>query len=261
MIRGLLQDNQFPGTSAGTRVTAAPGPAPACRPQDSCERDCKWLPPQPNKYRAAARETWLLEVATRSVGLLWVNPQRQCVLAGESWELGHEEAWLRQSPIYLESWAVREDRPFLVCSSRIEQKEFHRKKKWKKETLRSSLWNSPAEATPSSSPHTCTALHHWCGKAPRRVRTVSTLEGPRAHIPSTRESAHHRKPCPCTSTPEESMDPNLWDQRLLGNWAGGWPSAAEKWRRAKLSPSQLAEAKKTTKTVLTSFKPAGGFFF
>ena len=29
MVRGLLQDNKVPGTSVGTRVTAAPGPAPA----------------------------------------------------------------------------------------------------------------------------------------------------------------------------------------------------------------------------------------
>ena len=37
MVRGLLQDKKIPGTSVGTRVTAAPGPRPLGLPQDSWE--------------------------------------------------------------------------------------------------------------------------------------------------------------------------------------------------------------------------------
>ena len=38
MVRGLLQDKKFPGTSVGTMATAAPGPHPPGLPQDSSER-------------------------------------------------------------------------------------------------------------------------------------------------------------------------------------------------------------------------------
>ena len=79
-------------------------------------------------------------------------------------------------------------------------------------------------------------------EAPGRVRTT---EGP--HTP--------------TGSPEESAHLNLWDQRLLGNWAGGWPSADQELRKAKLSPPQLAADKKTRKTALARLKPAGGFSF
>ena len=37
MVRGLPQDKKVPGTSVGTRVTAAPGPRPLGLPQDSWE--------------------------------------------------------------------------------------------------------------------------------------------------------------------------------------------------------------------------------
>ena len=37
-VRGLLQDKQVPGTSAGTRTTAALGLTPLGLPQDSWER-------------------------------------------------------------------------------------------------------------------------------------------------------------------------------------------------------------------------------
>ena len=44
---------------------------------------------------------------------------------------------------------MREDRPFLVWSGRIEQEDFPQKKK----ALRGTLGNSPAAAGPVSSPH------------------------------------------------------------------------------------------------------------
>ena len=37
-VRGLLQDKKVPGTNAGTRAAAAPGPPVLGLPQDSCER-------------------------------------------------------------------------------------------------------------------------------------------------------------------------------------------------------------------------------
>ena len=37
-VRGLLQDKKVPGTNAGTRVAAAPGPPMWGLPQDSWER-------------------------------------------------------------------------------------------------------------------------------------------------------------------------------------------------------------------------------
>ena len=53
------------------------------------------------------------------------------------------------------------------------------------------------------------------------------------------------------------MPPNLRDQRLLGNWAGGWRSADQEWRRAPLS---LLQPKRPAK-LAASLKPAGDFFF
>ena len=46
---GLLQDKNVPGTSTGTRVTAAPGPRLLGLPQDSWERVKVILPPLPSK--------------------------------------------------------------------------------------------------------------------------------------------------------------------------------------------------------------------
>ena len=37
-VRGLLQDKKVPGTNAGTRAAAAPGPPVQGLPQDSWER-------------------------------------------------------------------------------------------------------------------------------------------------------------------------------------------------------------------------------
>ena len=37
-VRGLLQNKKVPGTSAGTREAAAPGPCPQDLPQDNWER-------------------------------------------------------------------------------------------------------------------------------------------------------------------------------------------------------------------------------
>ena len=44
-VRRVLQDNKVPETSAGTRATADPGPAPI----GSWERARSRLPPMPNK--------------------------------------------------------------------------------------------------------------------------------------------------------------------------------------------------------------------
>ena len=38
-VRGLLQDKKVPGTNAGTRAAAAPGPRLPGLPQDNWERD------------------------------------------------------------------------------------------------------------------------------------------------------------------------------------------------------------------------------
>ena len=48
MVRGLLQDKKVPGTSVGTRATAAPGPHPQGLPQDSWER-AELMAPSPAK--------------------------------------------------------------------------------------------------------------------------------------------------------------------------------------------------------------------
>ena len=47
-VRGLLQDKKVPGTSTGTRTTAAPGPCRLGLPQDSWER-AGLMPPYPAK--------------------------------------------------------------------------------------------------------------------------------------------------------------------------------------------------------------------
>ena len=44
-VRGLLQEKRIPGTSAGTRVAAAPGPPVQDLPQDSWERVWLTAPP------------------------------------------------------------------------------------------------------------------------------------------------------------------------------------------------------------------------
>ena len=91
-------------------------------------------------------------------------------------------------------------------SRRIEQEDFLKKKK----TLEDTLGNSPAAATPVSSP-------------PERVRT---LEGP--ETTGTGESAQDGTP----HSPEEGECLNLWVQGALESWAGGCPSAG--WDREEL---------------------------
>ena len=118
---------------------------------------------------------------------------------------------------------MREDRPFLVWSSGIEQEDFLKKKK----TLRGSLENSP---TAVSSPPATRHSHRGVGgiepksAAPGRVRT-SGRPGPQA--PGTKESAHHIRPqIPVTQKGVECL--NLWVQDPLESWAGGCLSAGGK---------------------------------
>ena len=55
MVRGLLQDKKVPGTSRGTRVTAAPGPYLLGLPQDSWER-VELTAPSPAKQGLSSTE-------------------------------------------------------------------------------------------------------------------------------------------------------------------------------------------------------------
>ena len=59
MVRGLLQDKKIPGTSVGTRVTAALGPRPLGLPQDSWER-AKLLVPSPAKQGSSSTKRDLI---------------------------------------------------------------------------------------------------------------------------------------------------------------------------------------------------------
>ena len=94
---------------------------------------------------------------------------------------------------------MQEDRPFLVCSSRIEE-DFLKKKK----TLRDTLGNSPAAAAPVSSPPGCPEL-------PRGFRGIEpkseALAGWDEYLwgwgwlrpqPPTRESMHYGRAPVCT---------------------------------------------------------------
>ena len=54
-VRGLLQDNKVPGTSAGNRGTAVPGPCRPGLPKDSWER-AGLIPPSPAKQGLSSTE-------------------------------------------------------------------------------------------------------------------------------------------------------------------------------------------------------------
>ena len=54
-VRGLLQDKKIPGTSLGTRATAAPRPHPLGLPQDSWER-AELMAPTPAKQSLSSTE-------------------------------------------------------------------------------------------------------------------------------------------------------------------------------------------------------------
>ena len=54
-IRGLLQDKKVPGTSTGTRATAAPGPCWPGLPQDSWGR-AELMAPSPAKQTLSSAE-------------------------------------------------------------------------------------------------------------------------------------------------------------------------------------------------------------
>ena len=58
-VRGLLQDKKVPGTSTGTRMTAAPGPHPPGLLQDSLVR-ARLMAPSPAKQGLSSTERDLL---------------------------------------------------------------------------------------------------------------------------------------------------------------------------------------------------------
>ena len=73
LVRGLLQDKKVPGTSSGTRATAAPGPSLLGLQQCSWER-AGLTSPSPAKQVLSSTErdeTWLLEVAGRGIRMKW----------------------------------------------------------------------------------------------------------------------------------------------------------------------------------------------
>ena len=64
----MLQDKKVPGTSRGTRATAAPGPHLLGLPQDSWERARLTAPSPANQGLSSTEgETWLLEVTGRGI--------------------------------------------------------------------------------------------------------------------------------------------------------------------------------------------------
>ena len=253
MVRGLLQDNKSLGPVRGPGQLQPQAQSPPGLLQDSWERAGLTAPsPAKQGLRITKRDVVAWSCREESKYEV-INPLRPFVPAGERRELGLNRPWRGQSRVYLERWAVREVRPLLVWSGRIEQEEFIKKKKWKKRhsgavwgILQQPLQPLPHPATP-----------WWCG----RPWGECTPWRASAHIWDARESTHHEKPCARTGSPEESTHPNLQDQRLLGSWVGGWPSTNQELRRVKLSPPQPPAAKKTSKTGLASLKPAGGFSF
>ena len=84
MVMGLLQDKKVPGTSAGTRATAAPGQHPPGLPQDSWER-AELMVPSPAKQGLSSTERDLIALSHREGKRdEVVNPRRLWALAGES---------------------------------------------------------------------------------------------------------------------------------------------------------------------------------
>ena len=96
-VGGLLQDKSVPGTSAGTRATAAPGLCLLGQTQDSWER-AELMTASPAK-EGLGRTKRDLVVWSRREGNKdeVVNTQRLWAPAGESWELGRVGPWPRQS--------------------------------------------------------------------------------------------------------------------------------------------------------------------
>ena len=83
-VRGLLQDKKVPGTSMGTRVTAAPGPCPSGLLQDSWER-AKLMAPSPAKQGLSSTQRDLVAGSRREGNKdAVVNPQRLWAPTGES---------------------------------------------------------------------------------------------------------------------------------------------------------------------------------
>ena len=159
MVRGSLQDKKVPGTSSGTRATAAPGPSLLGLQQCSWER-VRLTAPSPDKQGLSSTQRDLVAWGRREGNKAKVvNPQRLWAPTWESWELGCVGPWPGQSPVELERWAVWEDRPFFVWSSRFEQEVFLKKKK----TLGVTLGNSCAATAPVFSPPGSPALSQVSG--------------------------------------------------------------------------------------------------
>ena len=143
--------------------------------------------------------------------------------------LGRVESWVvttRDPDSPQSSWrgglCERPD-PSLYTAASLSRRNFSKRKSEKREH-RHSIWhrqllgNSLAAAALDSSPPSRVLLPWWLGR-------------PYAH----------------TQGPGETAQPNLGDWRLLGNWAGGWPSANWEGRRGNqptlslLQPGRLAK--------------------
>ena len=137
----IASGRKVPGTSTGTRATAAPGPRPSGLLQNSWER-AELMISCPAKQGLSSTMRDLVAWSHREGNKdKVVNPQRPGALAEESWKLGLLWSWPGQSR---SSWrgglSERTGSSLYRGRQMIEQEDFPKKKK----TL-GALWEIPLQ--------------------------------------------------------------------------------------------------------------------
>ena len=223
-VKGLLQDKKVPGTSSGTRATAAPGRHLMGLPQDSWER-AKLMAPTPAKQGSSSTERDLVAWSHRAGNKdEVVNPQRLWV-----W-LGRVESWVMWGPdpdSPRSGWRgglCERTGPSVYGVAGLSRRNCSKRKRhsgavWGsllQQQLQSPLhpvaWHSPGGVGGmepiSEAPGTVCTLealqaHIW------GIRRMHNLEGP--ETTGTEESVHHRRPHMPTYSPGIRWDNKTWN--------------------------------------------------
>ena len=195
MVRRLLQDNKFPATSTGSRAAAAPGPGLL---QDSWER-ARLIAPSPAKQGLSSTERDLVAWSHREGNKDEVANTQGRWAPTETVDASWGE--LRAGPvmgpdldILWSSWRCgpcEMTGPSLYGAAGFSRRNFSKRKSEKRDTQ--GLFGE----------FSCNSCSSLLPTQPHGAPTVA-WKAPRSHW-GTRESE----------------SPNLWHQRLLGNWAGG----------------------------------------
>ena len=206
-VKGLLQDKKVPGTSSGTRATAAPGRHLMGLPQDSWER-AKLMAPTPAKQGSSSTERDLVAWSHRAGNKdEVVNPQRLWV-----W-LGRVESWVMWGPdpdSPRSGWRgglCERTGPSLYGVAGLSRRNCSKRKRHS-----GAVWGSLLQQQLQSPLHLAARGSQGCrghqptSKAPGRVRT---LEGP--ETTGTEESVHHRRPHMPTYSPGIRWDNKTWN--------------------------------------------------